>query len=115
MENIVNGRRIVTISLSEENYQSAKKCADILGMTLSWVIDKTISNKIPGDGSIVWAEFMVMDALATASLNFNQKDFTQLLENLIDVLEKLKNMDDPSDCKKDYLTRMKDYFEVASI
>ena len=35
MENIVNGRRIVTISLSEENYQSAKKCADILGMSLA--------------------------------------------------------------------------------
>ena len=114
MESSNNGRRIITISLTEENYQSVKKCADIMGMNLSWVIDKTISNKIPGDGGVNWAEFVVMDALVTASLNFNKKDLDQLLENLICVFEKMKGLDDSIDCKKDYLSRMPDYFDISN-
>lgn len=114
MEKSNNGRQIITISISEENYKSIKKCADIMGLNLSLVIDKMITNKIPGDGSICWAEFTVVDALATASVNFNQKDFKQLLENLICVFEKLKNTEDPVEGKKSYLDRMQDYFTVAN-
>ena len=110
-----SGRQLITVSISEENYQSIKKCADIMGLNLSLVIDKMIANKIPGDGGINWAEFVVMDALATASVNFTEKDFKQLLENLIRIFGKLKNADDLADASSDYLSRMKLYFDITFI
>lgn len=75
----------------------------------SRIIDMSIANDIPGDGSIGWAEFMVVHALATSAVNLNENDFKRLLENLICVFEMLKN----TNGKKNYFERMQDYFDIS--
>ena len=110
MESSNNGRRIITISLTEENYQSVKKCADILGTNLSVVIDKMLTNKLPSDGDAVLAEILAIDALMTYSANLDDAQFNQMLVDIIISLENLKTS--PTEGRSIRLDRLKAYLQT---
>ena len=110
MESSNNGRRIITISLTEENYQSVKKCADILGTNLSVVIDKMLTNKLPADGDAILAEILAIDALMTYSANLDDAQFNQMLADIIISLENLKTS--PTEGRSIRLDRLKAYLQT---
>ena len=82
-------------------------------MSIDEVLDKILSNKIPGDGCIERAEFMMIEALTMATLNLDEKDCRRLLENIISALEKLKDTDVFADGKKNRFDIMNKYFRIS--
>ena len=103
----------ITVSISKENYESLKKCADIMDLDEGGLIDKLISNKIPSPGEIEEAEYLIARALAAATVNFGEDDAKQLLENLINAFEKLKSTDAFSGNKRNCFDMINKYFRIS--
>lgn len=62
-----------------------------MDLSMGEVIDRILSNKIPGDGDIGQAEFMMIDALTIATVNLDENDCKRLLESLIGIFAVYKD------------------------